>query len=83
MATTAASERSNPGDNGANSRDHSDPVTKTDLEALLDKQHDSFKTDMAILIQQSTESLKQSVDSLGQQVTSFNSRLTKTGVLAG
>ncbi len=38
---------------------------------------------MAILIQQSTESLKQSVDSLGQQVTSFNNRLTKTEVLVG
>lgn len=38
---------------------------------------------MAILIQQSTESLKQFVNSLGQQVKSFNNRLTNTEVLAG
>lgn len=38
---------------------------------------------MAILIKQSTESLKLSVDSVGQQVTSFNNHLTKTEVLVG
>lgn len=45
----------------------SDPVTKNDMEALLNKHCDSFN--VAALIQQATESLKQSVDSLRQQVT--------------
>lgn len=35
------------------------------------------------MINESTESLKSSVDSLGQQVSSFNSRLTRTEILAG
>ena len=74
-------ELPDPGGRSAVSGGHSDPITKIDLEALFNKQRDSFKADMAILIQQSTESLKQSVDSLGQQVTSFNNRLTKTEVL--
>ena len=80
---TAASERSDPECSGADSVGHLDPVTRTDLEALLNKQRDSFKADMAILIQQSTQSLKQSVDSLGEQVMSFHNHLTKTEVLAG
>ena len=58
-------------------------VTKGDLEALLSKQSDSFKSDMARLIQESTDSLERSVNSLGQQVASFNSRLDKTEVVVG
>lgn len=59
------------------------PITKSDLEALLNDQRECFKTEVAALINESTESLKSSVDSLGQQVSSFNSRLTRTEVLAG
>jgi len=59
------------------------PVTRGDLEALLSKQRDSFKSDMARLIQESTDSLERSVNSLGQQVASFNSRLNKTEVVVG
>ncbi|KAG7453727.1 hypothetical protein JOB18_035814 [Solea senegalensis] len=77
----AEPELPDPGGRSAGSRGHSDPVTMIDLEALFCKQCDSFKADMAILIQQSTESLMQSVDSLGQQVTSFNNRLTNTEVV--
>ncbi|KAI4804822.1 hypothetical protein KUCAC02_026435 [Chaenocephalus aceratus] len=59
------------------------PVTKGDLEALLSKQSDSFKSDMARLLKESTDSLERSVNSLGQQVASFNSRLDKTEVVVG
>lgn len=54
MAAATTSELSNPGlmDVGAACGDYSDPVTKSDLEALFNKQRDSFKADMAILIQQ-------------------------------
>lgn len=83
LASMAASERSDWEGSGADSGVHSDPVTKMDPVTLFNKQHDSFKADIAVLIHQSPESLKQSVDSLGQQVSSFNNRLTKTEVLAG
>lgn len=79
----SAATVSEPGGTRFDNEGHSDPVTKSDIEDLLNKQHDSFKADIVILIQQSTESLKQSVDLLGQQVTAFNSRLTKTEVLVG
>ncbi|KAI4810667.1 hypothetical protein KUCAC02_013605 [Chaenocephalus aceratus] len=59
------------------------PVTKGDLEALLSKQSDSFKSDMAKLLKESTDSLERSVNSLGQQVASFNSRLDKIEVVVG
>ncbi|KAG7472971.1 hypothetical protein JOB18_014765 [Solea senegalensis] len=81
MAAAAAPELPGPGGGGAGSGGNSDPVPLMDLEALFCKQRDSFKANMAILIQQSTESLMQSVDSLGQQVTSFNHRLTNTEVV--
>jgi len=68
-----------PTDSGSNA----EPVTKNHLEALLNRQRDSFKSDMAILIQQSTDSLKLAVDSLSQQVSSFNNHLTKTEALVG
>ncbi|CAJ1050763.1 hypothetical protein KUCAC02_026435 [Xyrichtys novacula] len=71
-----------PGERRADS-DPADPVTRLDLEALFNKQRDCFIADVAILIQQSTESLKQSVETLGQQMMSFNTRLTKTEVVVG
>lgn len=67
----------------ASKHEEDSPVTKSDLEALLNDQRESFKTDVAVLIRESTESLKSSVDSLRQQVSSFNSRLIHTEVLAG
>lgn len=77
-ATATSSKESLPSDGGS-----TDPVTKNDLETLLGKQRDSFKADMASLMQESMESLKLAVDSLGQQVTLFNSRLAKTEALVG
>lgn len=65
------------------SNDEGSWITKSDLEALLNDQRESFKADVATLIRESTESLKSSVDSQGQQVASFNSRLTQTEALAG
>ncbi|KAG7506603.1 hypothetical protein JOB18_010447 [Solea senegalensis] len=81
IAAAATPELPGPGGGSAGSGGNSDPITMMDLEALFCKQRDSFKADMAILIQQSTESLMQSVDSLGQQVTSFNNCLSNTEVV--
>lgn len=59
------------------------PITKSDLETLLNDQRESFKTDVASLIKEATESLKSSVGSLRQEVSSVNGRLTQTEVLVG
>uniref|UniRef100_A0AAV2LQW5 L1 transposable element RRM domain-containing protein n=2 Tax=Knipowitschia caucasica TaxID=637954 RepID=A0AAV2LQW5_KNICA len=67
----------------ANQPSAADPVTKYELESLLNKLRDSFKEDMATLVNESTQSLKQSVSQLGQQVASFNTRLTQTEVTVG
>lgn len=77
-ATASASKEDLPTDGGS-----INPVTKNDLEALLSKQRESFKADMAVLMQESTESLKVAVDSLGLQVAQFNSRLSKTEAVVG
>lgn len=81
MAAAASFTSSEPTPSSSGKAD--EPVTKMDLEALLNKQRDSFKADMVILMQQSTESLKGSVDSLGQQLKSFNDRLNQTEVIVG
>lgn len=59
------------------------PVTKSDLEILLNDQRESFKTDVATLVKEVTEPLKSSVDSLGQQVSSLDGRLTQAEALTG
>ncbi|CAJ1062857.1 LINE-1 type transposase domain-containing 1 [Xyrichtys novacula] len=68
---------------GTEQCNHGDPVTRSDLESLLDKQRETFKLDVATLIKKSADSLKASVESLGQQLQSFDGRLTKTETLAG
>lgn len=83
--TTITSLGGEPNDDGNSQSigNNADPVSKSDLELMLNKLRDSFKEDMTALVQQSTTSLQTSVTELGQQVTSFNSRLTETEVRVG
>lgn len=81
--TNPSAKLANMAKEAKSGKSNDSPITKSDLEALLNDQRESFKTDVAALINKSTESLKSLVDSLGQQVSSFNSRLAQTEVLAG